>query len=104
MLISSGNARVTYGISPDGKHLTYWKDNAFQDFDLDAGVSKPLGATGAPSFIDTEFDYPGLKPSYGIDAWSKDGKGVIVRARYDLWFLPYGGGQAKNITNGEGNK
>jgi dipeptidyl aminopeptidase/acylaminoacyl peptidase len=104
MLISSGNATTSYGISPDGKHYTYWKDNNFHDFDLDAGVSKPLGAAGAPSFVNMEFDYPGTKPSYGIQGYSKDGKGVIVRSRYDLWHLPYGGGAAKNLTNGEGAK
>jgi dipeptidyl aminopeptidase/acylaminoacyl peptidase len=104
MLLQQGNASASYGISPDGKHFTYWKDNTFHDFDLDAGVSKPLGATGAPSFVNVEFDYPGMKPSYGIQGYSRDGKGVIVRGRYDLWYLPYGGGSAKNITNGEGAK
>ena len=51
-----------------------------------------------------EFDYPGPKPSYGIAGFSKDGKGVIAQSRYDLWLLPYGGGAAKNITNGMGSK
>jgi dipeptidyl aminopeptidase/acylaminoacyl peptidase len=109
LLTGLATAPVAYGISPDGKHYTYWKDNAFQDYDLDAGVSKPLGAAGAPSFVDTEFDYPGGKPPFSgqrgaVEAYSKDGKGVIVRSRYDLWYLPYGSGAAKNITNGEGAK
>jgi dipeptidyl aminopeptidase/acylaminoacyl peptidase len=103
-IMASGNAQASYGISPDGKHFTYWKDNAFHDFDLDAGVSKPLVAAGAPSFVDTEFDYPGFRPSFGVQGYTKDGKGIIVRSRYDLWYLPYAGGAAKNITNGEGAK
>ncbi len=104
MLVSLSTASISYGISPDGKHYTYWKDNAFHDYDLDAGVSRALTPTGAPNFVNTEFDYPGGKPSYGVQGYSKDGKGVIVRARYDLWYLPYNSGAAKNLTNGEGAK
>jgi len=104
LLTALATAQVAYGISPDGKHYTYWKDNAFQDYDLDAGVARSLGATGAPSFVDTEFDYPGGKPPFGVQGYSKDGKGMIVRGRYDIWFLPYAGGAARNITNGEGAK
>lgn len=91
-----------YGISPDGKHFLYWKDDKFQDYDLDAGVSKTIG-TGAPSFVNTDFDYPGPKPSYGVAGYSKDGRGVVVQGKYDLWYLPFTGA-ARNLTNGEGTK
>ena len=59
-------AVTSFGISPDGKHFLYWKDNKFQAYDLDAGTSKTLGNGDAPSFVDTEFDHPGPKPSFGV--------------------------------------
>jgi len=93
------------GFSADGKHWIYWKDATYHDYDLDAGVTRALAPAGAPSFMDMEWDYPGTRPPYGVEGFSKDGRGVIVQARYDLWFLPYGGtAPARNLTNGEGAK
>jgi dipeptidyl aminopeptidase/acylaminoacyl peptidase len=92
------------GISADSKHYITFKDGKFYDYNLDTGTESALGGANAPSFINTEFDYPGPKPSYGIAGYSKDGKGVIAHSRFDLWLLPYGGGPAKNITNGAGTK
>ncbi len=92
------------GVSADSKHYITFKDGKFLDYNLDTGAESPLGGANAPSFINTEFDYPGPKPSYGVAGFSKDGKGVIVNGRFDLWLLPYGGGPARNITNGAGTK
>jgi dipeptidyl aminopeptidase/acylaminoacyl peptidase len=93
-----------FGISPDGKQFVYWKDSKFQSYDLDAGTTKTLATATTPSFVDTEFDHPGPKPSYGVAGFSADGKGVIVENKYDLWLLPLDGGAAKNLTNGAGAK
>jgi dipeptidyl aminopeptidase/acylaminoacyl peptidase len=93
-----------FGFSPDGKHWLYWKDSKFHQYDVEAGTSKPLNAAGAPSFLDVEYDHPGVRPSYGVAGFAKDGSGVIVNHRYDMWFLPYGSGVARNLTNGEGAK
>ncbi|MEP6620873.1 MAG: prolyl oligopeptidase family serine peptidase, partial [bacterium] len=91
------------GISPSGKHFLYWKENKYQLYDLDAGTTKTIGA-GAPSFVDTEFDHPGPKPSFGITAYTSDGKGIVVDHKYDLWMLPLDGSAARNLTNGVGSK
>lgn len=118
-LINTSTGNHTFGISPDGKYFLYWKDNRYQVYDLDAATSRPLGgpvesakagggakgvAQGTPSFIDTEFDHPGPKPSYGIEGFAADGKSVIVEHRYDLWALPLDGSAAHNLTNGIGAK
>ena len=97
----SGQGQVA-GISADGKHFLYFKDDKWQDYELDLGTAKTIG-TGAPSFVNTEFEFPGPKPPYGIAGYSADGKGVIAQHRYDLWYLPYTGGAARNLTN-EGTK
>ncbi|MSO48922.1 MAG: S9 family peptidase [Acidobacteria bacterium] len=93
-----------FGISPDGHHFLYWKDNKFQEYDLDAATTRTLGGSSAVSFVDMEFDHPGPKPSYGLAGYSSDGKSVLVQHRYDLWQFSLDGGAARNLTNGLGSK
>jgi dipeptidyl aminopeptidase/acylaminoacyl peptidase len=93
-----------FGISPHGTHLLIWKNEKFQAYDLDAGTTKTLGAGRAPSFIDTEYDHPGPKPSYGLAGYASDGKAVMVQHKYDLWVLPLDGSAPKNLTGGIGDK
>jgi len=94
-----------FGYSADSKRFLYWKDSRLQAYDLAAGTSKTLGNGSAPSFVDTEFDHPGPKPAYGVEGYSADGAGVIVQAKYDLWYVPFDGTSAsRNITNGTGAK
>jgi len=92
------------GISPNGKTFLYWKDSKFQAYDLDAGAVKTLGGASGPSFVDTDFDHPGPKPSWGYVGYSADGKSVIVEHKYDLYALPLDGSAAKNLTAGAGAK
>ncbi len=92
---------ATFGIAPDSRTFLYWKDGKYQTYDLPTGAGKTLGPN-APSFVDTTFDHPGPKPSWGVAGFTSDGKSVIVGDRYDLWTLPVDGGAATNITNGFG--
>jgi dipeptidyl aminopeptidase/acylaminoacyl peptidase len=92
-----------FGISPNGRHFLYWKDNKYQAYDLDAGTTKTLGAGSPVSFVDLEYDHPGPKPSYGIAGYTSDGKAVIAQNRYDLWLFPLDGTTAaRNLTAGTG--
>jgi prolyl oligopeptidase family protein len=92
------------GISPDGKQFLFWKDNKFQAYDLDTAATRTLGGAAAPAFVDTEYDHPGTRPSYGIAGYTSDGKSVIVHHKYDLWLMPLDGSAGKNLTNGVGTK
>jgi dipeptidyl aminopeptidase/acylaminoacyl peptidase len=98
MLKGQITGQHVYGISADGKHFLYWNEDKWQDYDLDLAASKTIGAS-APSFANTEWEYPGVKPPYGIAGFTPDGRGVIAQHRFDLWYLPYSGGAARNITN-----
>jgi hypothetical protein len=90
------------GISPDGENYLYWKDSRFQAYGLDAGTARTLGS-GTNGFINSEFDYPGPKPAYGIAGYTPDGRGVIVQQRYDLVLIPLDGSSgARNLTMGNG--
>jgi dipeptidyl aminopeptidase/acylaminoacyl peptidase len=94
-----------FGISPDGRHFLYWKDNRFQAYDLDAGAGRTIGAGANGSFVNVEFDYPGPKPAYGIAGYTSDGQAVVAYHRYDLWLLPLDGkAPARNLTNGAGSR
>ena len=97
------NAQV-FGISPNGKHFTYWKGLKFQAYDLAAGKTVQLGGTSAPSFTDLQFDHPGPKPPYGVVGYAKDGSSVLVEHRYDIWQLPLDGSAGKVLTNAMGNR
>ncbi len=93
-----------FGISPHGTHFLYWKDSKFQLYDLEAATTKTLAPTSTVSFINTEHDYPGTKPSYGVGGYTSDGKAVVVNHRYDLWLLPLDGSAPTNLTGGLGLK
>jgi dipeptidyl aminopeptidase/acylaminoacyl peptidase len=94
-----------FGIAPDGNRFLYWKDQKFQVYDLDAGVSRTLGASGAPSFVDTDYDHPGPKPSFGVAGYTPDGGGVVVNHKFDVWLLPLDGSSPpQNLTQGLGAK
>ena len=102
MLKGQLTGQFALGVSPDGKNYLYWKDNKFQAWDLDAGTSRTLG-NGTNGFINTQFDYPGPKPSYGIVGYTPDGKNVIVAQRYDLVAIPLDGSAGtRNLTMGNG--
>jgi len=91
-----------FGISPDGQRYVYWKDNRYQAYDLDAGTSRILPGEEDGEFADAEWDYVGPRPPYGVAGFASDGSGIIAEERYDLWFLPFGNGTPRNLTNGEG--
>ena len=92
------------GFSSNGKHYLLWLDGKFQDYDLATATLKALGAANTPSFANTQFDHPGPRPSFGVAGYAKDGSGVIVEHRFDLWLLPYNGSAPKNLTLGVGSK
>lgn len=95
--------RDAFGIAPDGKHFVYWKDRRFQVYDLDAGTSHTLPGGEEGEFADSEWDYVGPRPPYGVAGYTADGSGVIVEQRYDLSLLPFGGGTVRNLTNAKGS-
>ena len=69
-MINTSTGNHTCGISPDGRHFLYWKDNKFQVYDLDSATSRTLGGNSAVSFVDMEFDHPGPRGCLQPSAWA----------------------------------
>src|SRR5690606_38770119 len=92
----------TFGMSPDGRHYAYWKDDHVWSYHLASGRHVNLTARAPVSFVNAEWDYLSTPPAYGVAGWTKDGRGIVLMHRYDLWLVPLDGGDARNLTNGIG--
>jgi dienelactone hydrolase len=95
---------ATFGLSPDSKHFLYWKDGHVWDYVLETGEIRNLTQKAAVSFVDKDFDHPGIKPSYNVAGYAKDGKGVVLNHKHDLYLQPYDGSPAINLTSGAGTR
>jgi dipeptidyl aminopeptidase/acylaminoacyl peptidase len=93
----------TLGLSPDSRHFLYWKDGQVWDYAIERGISVNLTASAPVSFVNAQYDHPGTRPPYGIAGWTKDGKGVVLNHRYDLWLQPLDGRPATALTGGTGD-
>ncbi|MBZ5497216.1 MAG: prolyl oligopeptidase family serine peptidase [Acidobacteriia bacterium] len=94
----------TLGLSPDSKHFLYWKDGHVWDYVIETGETKNLTQRAAVSFVDKDYDHPGTKPSYRVAGFAKDGRGVVLNHKYDLYLQPYDGSPAVNLTGGVGTR
>jgi dienelactone hydrolase len=94
----------TMGLSPEGTYFIYWKDNRICGYVIPSGEIKNFTKNASVSFINTEYDNPGTKPSWGIAGWTKDDKAMILNHKYDLYLQPVDGSPAQNLTEGKGTK
>jgi dipeptidyl aminopeptidase/acylaminoacyl peptidase len=94
----------TLGMSPDGSRYLYWKDDHVWSYELAADRHVNLTARAPVGFTNAEWDYLSTKPPYGVTGWTKDGRGVILDHRYDLWYVPLDGNTPRNLTNGVGSE
>lgn len=92
------------GYSPDGKFYLYQLDSALLVAELSTGKVTNVSKPAPVKFMNMEHPYPHEKPPFGVEGWTKDGKGVIVNHKYDLWLLALDGTKATNITSGVGDK
>jgi dipeptidyl aminopeptidase/acylaminoacyl peptidase len=92
------------GYSPDGRYYLYQLDSSLHVVDLTTNKVTNISKSAPVCFMDLEYPYPHEKPPYGVEGWTKDGKGVIVNNKYDLWMLTVDGSKATNLTLGVGDK
>ena len=87
-------------ISPDGKHLLWFRDKSWWASSVPEGA--PVNLTGALSsaFFNDEHDTPDAPVSFGNAGWTKDGKHVLIYDRYDVWSVSPDTGTGERLTNG----
>ncbi|NNF38829.1 MAG: hypothetical protein HKN71_09180, partial [Gemmatimonadetes bacterium] len=90
------------GLSPLGTHWLYWKEGQIHAYAVDADRHVDLTSSAPVSFVDTEWDYFGERPPWGIGGYTADGEGVVLYDEHDLWLQPLDGGTATSLTDGWG--
>lgn len=97
--------RYSLDVSPDGRWHAYSKDGTLYLQDVATGQSKDLTALAGTSFASDETGDPGETRTYGIAGWSRDGRSILVNAKYDVWMLPVtGSAKPVNLTAGIGQR
>jgi len=96
--------RRTLGVSPDNNYFLFLNGKKLWIYNIREGKTINISAKAPVSFVNEEDDHPYEKPAYGVAGLTKDGKSVIVNHRFDLWSLPLGAGEPKNITKGMGDR
>lgn len=98
----------TMGYSPDGRYFLYQKVNNEKGdlllYDLEKDVTTDLTKNSPVRFLDKDYIYPHENPTYGVTGWTKDGKGVVLNHKYDLWMITLDGSKVTNITKEQGEK
>lgn len=91
-------------VSPEGRFLVYYQDGAWHLYDSRAGKRSNLTEGLPVPFADEDHDYPSHVPGYGIAGWFEDESAVLIYDKYDIWQFSTAGGQARNLTGGEGRR
>lgn len=92
------------GYSPDGKHFVFLKEQQVWVYNLDKRTTTSLSKSATDvNFVNEDDDHPYEKPSFGIAGWTDDGSAVILNHKFDLWQLPFDGGEGTNLTGGVGD-
>jgi dipeptidyl aminopeptidase/acylaminoacyl peptidase len=90
------------GLSPLGTHWLYWADGQVHAYEVATDRHVTLTAEAPVSFVDTEWDYFGERPPWGIGGYTADGEGVLLYDEHDVWLQPLDGGTPTNLTGGWG--
>ena len=95
---------VRMGLDPNGRYFLYFKDGHFWVYDLDEEKHTSISESAPVSFVNVEMDVPTDERPWGVAGWTKDGKGLIVYHKYDVWMLNLDGSKAANLTKGQGDE
>ena len=90
--------------SPTGKYLL-WYDYTQKDwiaYNTQSRETNNLTAGLGVNFWDELNDTPSDASPYGIAAWTENDAYVLINDRYDVWQISPEGGQAINLTGGQG--
>jgi hypothetical protein len=66
------------GYSPDGSKFLYFQNDHIMMAEVATGRTVNLSEKAPVSFVNTDNDYPYVKPAWGMGGWTKDGKAVLA--------------------------
>lgn len=91
-------------LSPTGDRVAWYRDGAWHQLDLESGEERELTAGLDVPFADEDHDYPFPVPGYGSAGWIREGGGVLLYDKYDLWLVPAGEDEMVCLTGGLGRR
>ncbi|HEV8446280.1 MAG TPA: prolyl oligopeptidase family serine peptidase [Gemmatimonadaceae bacterium] len=98
----NGNAQL----SPDAKFVIFYDKKHWYTYNT--ATSKLVDLTGSLKgvhFDNETDDHPNEPPAWGVAAWTKGDKSVLINDRYDVWeFDPTGAKPATVVTDSVGRK
>jgi len=93
--------------SPNGKYAVAYDAEAKVWYKMDTKIGKlenVSDAIGYPVF-DEAHDLPKAASAYGLAGWTKDGNGVVIYDKYDMWVVDLtGNAKPYSLTKGYGRK
>lgn len=92
------------GMSPNGQWALYARNGEVMAYNFQSGNTTNMTAKTGVSFRNEEFDVSVEKPTYGAAGWSQDGNWLLMNNKYDVWAISLNSDEAKNITQGVGDK
>ncbi|GAB5554453.1 MAG: prolyl oligopeptidase family serine peptidase [Saprospiraceae bacterium] len=92
------------GIAPMGDYAVYSREGMMMLYHFEKGETTNITKRLDVSFQNKDFDRPVEKPTYGIGAWSSDGKWVMLNNKYDIYAFSLQSDKVLNLTKGLGKK
>jgi dipeptidyl aminopeptidase/acylaminoacyl peptidase len=95
--------RVEYffGASPEGRYLLYLRDDNYRVYDLRQDRDIDITATVPTEFVNLERDITvAQKPPFGVAAWTRGDRSVVLHDRYDAWEVRPDGSGGRRLTDG----
>ncbi|MGX7666076.1 prolyl oligopeptidase family serine peptidase [Flavobacterium pedocola] len=89
--------------SPKGSYVLYAKDGIWWLYHVAGKTHYNLSKNTAANFFDQDIDTPEVAQPYGIAAWTKDEKELLLYDKHDIWQFTLGKNIVKRITKGREN-
>lgn len=89
-------------LGPAGERVLVYNDDAWTAVELATLRRTALGAGVDVTFTQPldDFDYPGVRPSYGVGGWASDESVAWLHDRYDVWEADLASGSLVRRTTG----
>ena len=95
--------RVEYffGASPEGRYLLYLRDDHYHAYDIRRDRHVDMTSSVPTEFVNHEADLTvAQKPPFGIAAWTRGDRSVVIHDRYDAWEVRPDGSGGRRLTDG----